>query len=61
MQRYKSGKCSDAKIINSNEGLIWSQGKERTRTEKDLTTWIGRRGGSGKMPPRGFPKPAKFK
>ena len=61
LQRYKSGKCSDAKIINSNEGLIWSQGKERTRTEKNLTTWIGRRGGSGKMPPRGFPKPAKFK
>ena len=60
LQRYKNGLCSDAKIINLNEGLSWSQGKDRTRIEKDLTTWIGRRGGSGKMPPRGFPKPAKF-
>ncbi len=60
LQRYKNGLCSDAKIINLNEGLSWSQGKDRTRIEKDLTTWIGRRGNSGKMPPRGFPKPAKF-
>ena len=60
LQRYKNGLCSDAKIINSHEGLSWSQGKDRTRVEKDLTTWIGRRGGSGKMPPRGFPIPAKF-
>ena len=61
LQRYKNGKCSDAKIIKSNNGLTWSQGNDRTRTEKDLTTWIGRRGGMGKMPPRGFPKPPKFK
>ena len=60
LQRYKNGLCSDAKIINLNQGLSWSQGKDRTRIEKDLTTWIGRRGGSGKMPPRGFPIPAKF-
>jgi len=61
LQRYKNGKCSDAKIIKSKNGLTWSQGNDRTRTEKDLTTWIGRRGGMGKMPPRGFPKPPKFK
>ena len=60
LQRYKTGKCSDAKILQSYNGLTWSQGNNRTRTEKDLTTWIGRRGGTGKMPPRGFPKPPKF-
>ena len=35
-------------------------GKDRTRHEKVITTWHGKRGGAGKMPPRGFPKPPKF-
>ena len=60
LQRYKDGKCSDAKIISSNEGLYWKQGKDRTRHEKVITVWLGKRGGTGKMPPRGFPKPPKF-
>ena len=60
LQRYKDGKCSDVKIISSNEGLFWKMGKDRTRHEKVITTWLGKRGGAGKMPPRGFPKPPKF-
>ena len=60
LQRYKDGKCSDAKIISSNEGLYWKQGKDRTRHERVITAWLGKRGGTGKMPPRGFPKPPKF-
>ena len=60
LQLIKDGKCSDAKIISSNEGLYWKQGKDRTRHEKVITAWLGKRGGTGKMPPRGFPKPPKF-
>ncbi len=60
LQRYNDGQCADAKIIDSNSGLFWRQGKDRIRTEKNLITWIGKRGGTGKMPPRGFPNPPKF-
>ena len=60
LQRYNDGQCADAKIIDSNSGLSWRQGKDRIRTEKSLITWIGKRGGAGKMPPRGFPSPPKF-
>jgi len=60
LQRYSDGQCADAKIIDSNSGLFWRQGKDRIRTEKNLITWIGKRGGTGKMPPRGFPNPPKF-
>ena len=60
LQRYSDGQCADAKIIDSNSGLFWRQGKDRIRTEKNLITWIGKRGGTGKMPPRGFPSPPKF-
>ena len=48
------------KIISSSEGLFWKMGKDRTRHEKVIATWLGKRGGAGKMPPRGFPKPPKF-
>ena len=51
---------TDVKIISSSEGLFWKMGKDRTRHEKVITTWLGKRGGAGKMPPRGFPKPLKF-
>ena len=60
LQRYNDGQCADAKIIDSNSGLSWRQGKDRIRSEKNLITWIGKRGGTGKMPPRGFPNPPKF-
>ena len=60
LQRYNDGQCADAKIIDSNSGLSWRQGKDRIRSEKNLITWIGKRGGAGKMPPRGFPNPPKF-
>ena len=60
LQRYNDGQCADAKIIDSHSGLSWRQGKDRIRTEKSLITWIGKRGGAGKMPPRGFPSPPKF-
>ena len=60
LQRYNDGQCADAKIIDSNSGLFWRQGKDRIRTEKNLITWRGKRGGAGKMPPRGFPNPPMF-
>lgn len=60
LQRYKDGKLGDVTFLKAEEGLSWEQGGGRTRTETDLTTWRGKRAGAGKMPPNGFPRPARF-
>ena len=60
LQRYKDGGLADIKVINSAEGLSWQLTGGRTRTETDLTPWRAKRGAAGKLPPTGFPRPAKF-
>ncbi len=60
LQKFKDGELTDAKAINLEHGLSWAQGENRTRTETDLTTWLGNRAGAGKLPPQGFPRDNKF-
>ena len=60
LQRYKDGELADIKVFSRADGLSWQMGGGRTRTETDLATWLGKRGGSGKLPPTGFPRPARF-
>lgn len=60
LQRYKEGGLADAKFLNLSEGLSWRQGESRTRTETDLTSWLGTRAGTGRLVPPGFPKNNKF-
>ena len=60
LQRYKDGALADIKVFSKEEGLSWQMGGGRTRTETDLTPWIAKRGAAGKLPPTGFPRPAKF-
>ncbi|MBL6622612.1 MAG: DNA topoisomerase IV subunit A [Alphaproteobacteria bacterium] len=60
LQRYKDAGLADIKVFKADEGLCWQMGGGRTRTETDLLTWTGKRGGAGKMPPTGFPRPARF-
>ena len=59
LQRYKDGTLADVKTFRLADGLSWKMG-ERTRIETDLVAWHGRRGGAGRMPPTGFPRPARF-
>ncbi|MEN3950334.1 DNA topoisomerase IV subunit A [Iodidimonas sp. SYSU 1G8] len=59
LQKYRGGGLSDVKVFNLSEGLTWASG-ERTRTETDVTEWIGRRGQSGRMAPRGFAANNRF-
>ena len=59
LQRYKDGTLADVKTFSLADGLSWKMG-ERTRTEIDLLAWQGRRGSTGRMPPIGFPRPARF-
>jgi topoisomerase-4 subunit A len=60
LQRYKSGGLADAKVFRLSDGLTWRQGETRTRTETDLTAWLGVRGGAGRLVPNGFPRTNKF-
>lgn len=55
LQKYKEAKLSDIKIFNSQDGLSWKLG-ERIRVEIELLPWLGKRAGTGRMPPVGFPK-----
>ena len=60
LQRYKDGDLSDIKVFTLADGLSWQIGGGRTRTETDLLAWQGKRGAAGKLPPNGFPRPARF-
>jgi len=60
LQRYKDGDLSDIKVFTLADGLSWHMGGGRTRTETDLLAWQGKRGAAGKLPPNGFPRPARF-
>lgn len=51
---------SDATFLTLAEGLSWPMGGGKTRTESDLTEWLGKRAGSGRMAPRGFPRDNRF-
>lgn len=59
MQKYKMGGLSDAKVFTLEQGLTWSLGN-RERTEADMRPWLGKRAGSGRLPPVGFPRTNKF-
>ncbi len=60
LQRFKDGGLADVTVFKAAKGLTWQAGANRTRTENNLEPWIGRRGGAGKLPPTGFPRPARF-
>jgi topoisomerase-4 subunit A len=60
LQKYKDGGLSDAITFALADGLSWKDPAGRTRTEPDLTEWLGARAGAGKMAPRGFPRDNRF-
>ena len=59
LQKYRDGGTADIKVFNLADGLSWKSG-ERTRTESDLTPWLGKRASVGRLPPTGFPRNNKF-
>lgn len=60
LQKYKDGGMSDLTTFTLADGLSWLDPAGRTRTESDLTEWRGKRAGSGRMAPRGFPRDNRF-
>jgi topoisomerase-4 subunit A len=60
LQAYKDGGLNDATTFVAADGLTWLDPAGRTRSETDLGEWLGKRAGSGRMAPRGFPRDNKF-
>lgn len=60
LQRFKDGGLADVTVYHHEKGLSWQAGGGRTRTKTDMTNWIAKRASAGKLPPTGFPRPAKF-
>ena len=60
LQKYKDGGLSDLTTFDAAAGLSWKDPAGRTRTEPDLAEWIGKRAGTGRMAPRGFPRDNRF-
>ncbi len=59
LQRYKDGGLSDAVAFRLAEGLSWRSG-DRTRTERNLAPWTGKRAQTGRLVPKGFPRSNRF-
>ena len=60
LQAYKDGGLSDLTCLTLAQGLSWKDPAGRTRTEQDLSEWLGKRAGTGRMAPRGFPRDNRF-
>lgn len=60
LQKYKDGGMSDVATFTMVDGLSWLDPAGRTRTEVELAEWTGKRAGSGRMAPRGFPRDNRF-
>ncbi|WP_306155625.1 DNA topoisomerase IV subunit A [Roseovarius sp. MMSF_3281] len=60
LQKYKDGGLSDAATFTLADGLSWRDPAGRTRTETGLAEWMGKRAGTGRMAPRGFPRDNRF-
>ena len=54
------GGLADVTTFTWAEGLSWTMGGGKTRTEPDMGEWLGPRAGVGKRPPYGFPKSNRF-
>ncbi|MEP5760487.1 MAG: DNA topoisomerase IV subunit A [Litoreibacter sp.] len=55
------GGLSDLTTFTWADGLQWEMGGGKTRSEPDMSEWLGKRAGVGKRPPYGFPRNNLFK
>ena len=59
LQKYKGSKIADAKSFTFATGLEFPYGGG-VRLEGDMSPWLAKRAGMGKLPPNGFPKSNRF-
>ena len=59
LMRLRDAELADLVTTTAEQGLTWRAG-DQLRTFKDLAPYLGRRGGAGRLAPRGFPKDHRF-
>ena len=60
-QSYREGGMRDAQTFDAQIGATWIDGAGRNRDWPDWRSWLGKRAGSGKSLPKGFPVSKRFK
>jgi topoisomerase-4 subunit A len=61
LQSYREGGLRDATTFAAADGCVWTDTAGRTRVWAEWRDWLGRRAGSGKLAPRGFPTSKRFR
>ncbi len=59
IMKMKDAKMQDIQIFPKEKGFSWSNGKE-IKLQQNIAPWLGKRAGSGKLPPFGFLKSNNF-
>ncbi len=60
IQKFHDGGLADAKVFVKKEGLTWVDRSGRVQTIDDWKSYVGKRAGSGRVAPKGFPSNRKF-
>jgi topoisomerase IV subunit A len=62
LQRFSDGSLADARVFAKSDGLSWtdSAGRAFTMSSTELKEWLGSRGQTGKVVPKGFPRALSF-
>jgi topoisomerase-4 subunit A len=60
LQGYHDGGLCDVKVFAKAEGLTWEDSAGRVRQVAEWSEYRGKRGGAGKLAPRGFSRSGRF-
>jgi topoisomerase-4 subunit A len=61
LQSYREGGLRDALTFFAGDGPAWIDAAGRTRAWPEWRDWLGRRAGSGRLAPKGFPTSKRFR
>jgi topoisomerase-4 subunit A len=60
LQSYHDRGLADVKVFSKDEGLTWLDGAGRVRQVPEWKDYRGKRGGAGKVAPKGFSRSGRF-
>jgi topoisomerase-4 subunit A len=60
LQSYHDRGLADVKVFAKDEGLTWEDSAGRTRVVAEWQDYRGKRGGAGKVAPKGFSRSGRF-
>jgi len=60
LQSYHDRGLADVKVFSKDEGLTWTDGAGRVRVVAEWKEFKGKRGGAGKVAPKGFSRSGRF-